>query len=122
VNEAQLRKRCAYWQKVLRLTDWNISVRVADDEELEQGGDCQVHQHSKLALIRVRGIETYSPTSGWRKAFPEQFDMEITLVHELLHIPFDRLIDTEDDEFAQLWEEQALEFLAQALVKLSRGE
>ena len=120
----ELKERLSYWQRVLRLQDWLIHVEMVDSDEIDNNsGECQVHQHTKTVVIKLIKPEAFNRTSAFSKNFPNNLDVEITLVHELLHVPFDGLfVEDDDDEIREEREEQAIELLAQALVRLDRGQ
>lgn len=123
MTEKQLKDRCAHWQKVLRLQDWRIDARFATSDELAHQGDggiCELHQDSKIATIRILPEDAYNPHSHMSQAFPQ--DVELTLVHELVHIHFDKVMDPDAEEHEEVMQEQAIQFVAEALVALSRGE
>lgn len=123
MRKNELEERLAYWQKVLRLQDWRIHVEMVDSDEIENNaGQCHVHQHGKTAVIKLIKPEAYNRTSSFAKAFPDTLEVEVTLVHELLHIPFDGLFVEEENEIREDREEQALEMTAHALVRLDRGQ
>lgn len=124
MRQRELLERLEYWQKILRLQDWRIHVMMVDSDEIENNaGQCHVHQHGKTAVIKLIKPEAYNRTSAFAKAFPDTLDTEVTLVHELLHIPFDGLfVEEEDNELRTDREESALELLAHALVKMDRGQ
>lgn len=122
MTEKELAKRCEYWQKVLRLQDWRIFVRVVGTEEMNSGeaGACEIHQDSKLATIKILAEEVFNPTSDMSRLSP--VDLEQTLVHEMLHILTDRIFNSEADDYERIMQEQAIEFVSEALVRLERGE
>ena len=119
----ELEERVTYWQNILRLRDWKIAVKYADssDEVDNNAGQCLAHQHTKTAVIKLIKPEAFNPTSPFSQAFPENLDEETTLVHEMLHIHFDGLFIEDDHEVREEREEQAIEFVAEALVRLNRG-
>lgn len=122
MTEEKLRGRCQYWQRVLRLQDWRVDVRIVGTEELgtQEAGQTEIHQDSKLATIKILDEAAYNQTSRMVKAFHSGY--EHTLVHELLHIPFDTLMDREADRHEQIMQEQAIEFIADALIALYRAK
>lgn len=123
MRDSELKERLTYWQRVLRLQDWRIHAEMVDSDEIENNaGQCHVHQHGKTAVIKLIRQEAYNRTSSFAKAFPDTLDTEVTLVHELLHIPFDGLFVEEDNEIREDREESALELLAYSLVRLDRGQ
>lgn len=109
------------WQRILRLRDWRISVRWAESEEMENNsGSCRVHNDGKMATIKVLAPSAYNPTSDMYKLDPP--DTEQIVVHEMLHIHFDMLMNHDDpSDHEQTMQEQAIEFISQALVERDRA-
>lgn len=111
----QLQERLAYWQKVLRLQDWNIYARIVRGYEMENPNamaHINVVYCNKSAIIRIMDPIDYEPDI----VTPQ--DMEQSLVHELLHIHLWALND--DDTHNEM--EQAIEAMSMALVQLERGK
>ena len=82
MNLTMLRKRAKYWQDKLGLKHWTITVVWAKKGEL----DDQEHQ-------RVYGLNTYDPNHMTSiiqilnpKDADETYNVEETLIHELLHL------------------------------------
>jgi hypothetical protein len=99
-----------YWQKQLRLMDWNFDLEITDDAE--EGFGKNSHrpnfQSSKITLLNPEKIPEH--WTGIR-------DLEVTLVHEILHT---RLIYAFGKKCG--WhEEMAVETIAVALVANRRG-
>lgn len=119
MTDEELKSLCLLWQKRLRLQDWRIDVRFVDSGELpdDGGGTCQVHAPNRSVVIKILRSDSYNQTSDFYKAFPGDFDVERTLIHELVHIPLDGIIKAEDDadEFQHIAQEQAIEALTDAL-------
>lgn len=111
-----LEAHLAYWQRALRIQDWDIEAEYADAEELEngkRGGECAVCQPKRKARIKILA-EEFRPRASWF-----EHDEELTLVHELLHIltwawPATNEGQATDDE------EIAIHRISEALVKLKR--
>ena len=115
ISMTQLRKQCAYWQRALRLQDWEVKLTVS--------------RRSQFTMPRCQGvIDWVLPT---RQAYitlldprdfpgtPFMHDIEVTLVHELLHLyvaPF----HADEDTLADHAQEQMIDALAQALVRLRK--
>jgi len=103
-----------YWQRQLRLEDWDVHVDVVPAYQL--GGDlgrCEVQHNTRRARIRIADPATIEGDPN-----PSVGDMEATLVHELLHVAFPG--DLSDGSTSTAGE-QATEATAQALVRLNRG-
>jgi hypothetical protein len=117
LTEEELRAKCAEWQRILRLQDWDVVVsidRARDMTLSEVDGECEWTLASKQARIRILDPMDFPPDSKWPQ------DMEQILVHELLHLhfaPFDRF---ERGSLEHVAMEQAIDLIASALVKLKR--
>lgn len=126
MTDEQLGSLCKLWQKRLRLQDWRIDTRLVDSGELpdEGGGTCLVHSDDRTAVIKILQPDSYNQTSDFYKAFPEAFEVERTLIHELLHIPLDGLFEHRDDtdEFKYIAQEQAIEQITDALYQAYSGD
>src|SRR4029078_896158 len=71
------------WQARLNLKDWNIRVQLVHANELEPGTLGNIHwdASNKRATIDVLSSYDYTlPTNAMLK------DMEVTVVHELVHL------------------------------------
>lgn len=98
----------AFWQPVLRVADWHVLVQL--DAKLEAYGVCQPDYTYKRALITLR--DPAAPLPG--------YDLEETLVHELVHLHF-AAFDTQGGSPERTAEEQAVESLMRALIQLKRS-
>ena len=125
MTDKHLKDLCALWQKRLTLQDWQIDVRFVDSGDVREGvfGLCYVHADNRRAIIKIVNPDSHDPGTDFYKAFPEMFDIERTLVHELLHIPLDGIVQFPDDvdEFKQRAQEQAMELLTDALLAAYKG-
>lgn len=101
----------AYWQPLLRLADWDISVGY---ERHRDGSMCSRQVAYKRAKITMQHPIDVQPGAY-------QHDMERVFVHELLHLHF-APFDTENDSPMGIAEEQAVESLARAFVALKRSK
>ena len=113
-NEDELRAKCAEWQKILRLQDWIVVPKIlrARDMDLEGcAGECSWQLQKRMAAIHVIDPVDHPPD------LLEEYDMELTLVHELLHLHFAPLHDSDGDN---LEEEQAIEAISRGLIALKR--
>lgn len=107
LSQEQLAVRCRYWQALLGLAHWNIDVRVVRGAEIEDNrGRIDYDPVGEAAVMRLKDPMDYQ---GY---FP--CDLEETIVHELLHLIFDKST-TGGDEY-----EQALDRTARVLVSLDR--
>lgn len=102
-----------FWQKELRLQDWDIQIEVTS---YDPGGAAMVSASDFMgvAKVKIRNPETAPPDS-----FGSQ-DLELSVVHELLHIRFPHVNppqpSLEDKSF-----EIGIERTAQALVRIRRA-
>ena len=99
--ERYLHQRLAVWQDRLKLTGWNIAIRMVHPGTLRQGtlGNIRWDAAVNKATIRVLDAADYQ-----RPYDATIQDMEFTLVHELLHLVLSSLPRSEasrsDEEFA----------------------
>jgi hypothetical protein len=108
------------WQKRLQLEDWKISVAVARTSELKPKTLGNIHwdTEKKTAIIRVLDPADYE------MPLPEMLqDMEFTVVHELIHLELASVLSplTRNDA-SRREEEHAVNHMADALLKLDRGQ
>ena len=103
---------CLEWQQILKLVDWDVSVKIVSREEIEEGaeGRCDFVINNKTADISLIKPEGY-PFDALRP-----YDIEQTLVHELLHLHFAPF--NADTGLKAISQEQAINAIAGALVKL----
>lgn len=105
------------WQERLGLVEWTIHIRFCSkDDGLEANGDCVYYPGKLLAYVRI-GLEGEFAGLNRREY---DLDMEVTLVHELLHCCF-WANKVEADSVDDVLFEQAIDRLAVAIVKLKRG-
>jgi hypothetical protein len=113
-------ERVAVWQKRLNLQDWNISVVVSRTSELKPKTLGNIHWDSdkRSAVIRVLDPADYRMTE---EAMLK--DIEFTVVHELIHLELSPVLSPfHRDEANRREEEHAVNHLADALLKLDRGQ
>jgi hypothetical protein len=108
------------WQKRLQLEDWKIAVLVARATELKPKTLGNIHWDTdkKTATIRVLDPADYE------MSLPEMLqDMEFTVVHELIHLELASVLSplTRNDA-SRREEEHAVNHMADALLKLDRGQ
>jgi hypothetical protein len=115
-TQSFLNQRLWIWQKRLRLQDWNISVRMARVADLRPKtlGNINWDRKEKSAVISVMSPDDYRIHGS---AMLE--DMEMTVVHELVHLHLSGLPRNEETKKV---EEQAVNMLAEALIKLDRKQ
>jgi hypothetical protein len=107
------------WKTRLGLNDWSISVRIVPKSELPENrsGMCRAIVKKKSAEIIL--LDPRDADESWLN----QYDLELTLVHELLHIHFVpwSLLYPEGDQ-AELFLEQTVHVLSTTLVQAARLE
>lgn len=88
LDEEKLNSTIRLWQKFLRLDEWKITAEIVSGGELEENeslGVCDYFMNLRTAKIRIADAET-----GDRiiedSLFFDYYDMENTLIHELLHV------------------------------------
>jgi hypothetical protein len=86
--EAHLDHQMKIWQKRLSLEDWNLTVRLARQSEIEPDswGMAEWDPAAKTGTISVLDPRDYNLHGSELK-----LDMECTIVHELVHIQVSQL-------------------------------
>ena len=107
---------CQEWQRRLRLRDWDVKIVVSRSDEMRPNcsGTCSTILSNKTALVTLMHPIDHSERCLW------PYDMEETLVHELLHMHF-APFQADEDTPADTAQEQAIDLIAHALVNLKRG-
>jgi hypothetical protein len=112
VTEDQAQDWLKLWQKRLRLEDWKIEVKIVRIWDLEQGtlGHIDWSTPHHTAIIKVLSPADYELP-------PEKIpaDMELSIVHELVHLHLSVLPLNKTSRNA---EEQVVSMIADALVSL----
>ncbi len=117
--QKELEQLVRKWQEILRLQDWEIEVEWVTRNKLDKGSNAEetLCVNQKAATIGVIMPEHYSV---WNDK-PQ--DIEESVVHELLHIPLQKI-----ENYARKEEELALDnavesatnLIAAALIMLDR--
>lgn len=114
MNLENLQQILLEWQRILKLLDWDISVKVVPHREAEEAwGNVRWNLDEKFADIKL--LDPADQSGGMRP-----YNVEETLVHELLHLhfaPFDATTGTHEQRF----QEQAINAIARALVNLKNA-
>lgn len=117
-DELLLKFFVTYWQNLLKLNDWEITVLVVDPETLGENtwGDCSPDNKRKRALIRV--LDPDLDLHANCQCHSLRYNMAATLLHEILHIPLSTLHVTSErsDE-----EEFLINSMSAALLELASG-
>jgi hypothetical protein len=112
--------RLAVWQKRLNLQGWDISVVVSRAGEFKPKtiGHIRWDHDKKTAVIRV-----LDPADYGLPLAPMLQDIEFTVVHELIHLEMAPVLsDLHRTEANRMEEEHAVNQMAEALLKLDRGQ
>ncbi|MBM3774239.1 MAG: hypothetical protein FJW37_03665 [Acidobacteria bacterium] len=113
---AFMQQKLALWQKRLRLQDWKIQVKVVRKSELKPKTLGNVHWDltTKSAVIRAMHFDDYA------RDFTEVLEeLEVTIVHELIHL---HLASLPRNEASRSAEEQAVNTIVEALISLDRNK
>ncbi|MEM3554252.1 MAG: hypothetical protein QXU79_00305 [Candidatus Micrarchaeaceae archaeon] len=112
---AEAQKLVNEWKPVLGLSDWDVRVQVVPSGEEEAPCWTVFVWTTREATITVRADAFLRGALGW------DVNLEQAVIHELLHLLFPMVnqSDTEDAEYSIF--EQALNSLAKAFVNLRRA-
>ena len=117
LSEDELTQLCCEWQERLKIKSWTIMVRICRYREFstpEVGGEVSWKKTLETAVIRILDPDDFPPDS----MRPQ--DMEVVLVHELLHLRFAEADMTPRESLAERLFELAIQHTAEALVRLKR--
>ena len=110
-KDDRLTALCAEWQKRLRLQDWDVYIYFVRYYEMkcsDADGECTYDLSRKDAQINILCEDDC----------PEPVDIEVVLVHELLHLHFAEWTERHDE--CPVSGELAIDIIAQTLVNLKR--
>lgn len=110
--EAWLRK----WQPRLKLSEWDIKVKLSRREEMDDAaGSVTITPNTRLAVIRVM-----DPVDWMSREWSQ--DIEQTIVHELVHVVFWGLDENRPEGLGLVVFEQGVDGLASSLVEMDRRQ
>lgn len=117
-----VKERVVFWQKILRLQDWQIEVylrRKCDmpPQSPNAVGCVKVYAASKFAVVSLLDAQDFQPNDA-----EDVRNMDDTLVHELLHLHMEPIIPIakmEDGSAQDIAVEQLITAVAGALSKLA---
>ena len=99
----ELEKLCEFYQKLLRIQDWRITIKFVHQSELGEDVEAEVSPklHSMIAVIKIPTPESWIGSIS----YTEQ-DMRMSLIHELIHLVFIGLGPSTKNAaiFEDLWE------------------
>ena len=113
----ELKELCEKWQKRLGLSHWQIEVKIQRSEEMPfkvwQGTsqECLETEQALITLLDPMDYPTHSPF---------RLDMEVSLVHGLLHIPMQYFAIPNPNTLEHILSEAFIERIARLLVSLAR--
>jgi hypothetical protein len=110
-----LNARLTFWQQRLNLQEWKLSVLASHPAELKPQtlGNIRWDTGRKSAVVRVLSPSDYNMTCS-----AALDDMEMTVVHELVHLTLSPLRSATTNRTD---EEQTVNRIADALLKLERA-
>ena len=107
-----LQKLCEKWQEILSLKHW--SIRVKYERKHKMGKECYAEVHCKpgilAAVVKILDPEDYDDP------YVDQ-NIELSLVHELIHIPLMMFTNHEEGSAEDTLQEQFVEAMARALLQ-----
>ncbi len=114
----QLKQLCIQWQEKLGILHWDIALRICHSQDMPSPN---VRGANQISLLTEQALISILHPDDWPDT-PFYLDMEVSLLHELLHIPLEYISqpDTSSLEFILL--EAFIERIANLLVALSRNE
>jgi len=106
-----------YWQPILRLQNWKITVTVVEDvKDIRCFATNTQDPHYEISSISVLNPEKIPPE--WKGCK----DLEVTIVHELMHTRLIYVAPRPKKNKRKSWQlEMAVETIAKALVASRRG-
>ena len=115
-TEDELVDLCREWQERLRLEHWDIALRIARACDFTNEGDAEITWVLSKAKAIMKILDPVDYPAG-----PFKQDMEISLVHELLHLHFAPFDHSTDGSMENTMMERATDHIAITLVNLKRN-
>ena len=110
MKNPDLRTLCDEWQKRLRLQDWDVHIEYRSAEAMDENeGSCLKTEPLMLANIAV-----LDPADYHNNRWPQT--IEVTVVHELLHLWMWPFMPDKSDKLKYTAAEQAIQRISEALV------
>jgi len=118
VTEQEAQVFCEAWQDILSLRDWHIKVTIKRERDMPlQNKSGSIN----WVLERKEALMTLVDPIDYPSDCMTPYDMEETIVHELLHLhiaPFD---NTKDDSLEAIALEQCIHALEKAFIRIKRA-
>lgn len=104
------------WQKRLGLSDWDITIRFRDAQDMNQNcATTRIRANMQHADIRIMNEDDR------QKSDPADSNQELDLVHELVHVRLWAIDPDGAEGVLHTCREQAIEWIAKALIESDRG-
>jgi len=116
-SEGDLIALCNKWKRKLGLDAWDIRVSIVKSKCMEKEDSSGTNTFSlakRCSIIHIIDPEDYPDD------IPFEYDMEVTLVHELLHIPLKYFSEPPENTLEEFELEAFIDHQAKLLVSLSR--
>lgn len=113
LSQEELAGLCGYYSRLLKLQDWQISVKLANQTEVGVENDAEV---SYSRVNRIATVKIVKPDQWEGAGVGDYFDMEECLAHELVHLALWFWDVPRDNRPLHSLYEQGIHALAQALV------
>jgi hypothetical protein len=105
------------WSKRLGLSDWTITACFREARDMHQApANTRIRVNIQQADIHILQPEDRQLSD------PQDADMELDIVHELIHIRLWAIDPEEPEGVLYACREQAIEWLAKALITSDRSE
>lgn len=114
-TQEELDAGLAKWQPRLYLQDWIIKSRLVEGDIIQGAAQCCVRFRLKESDVQLRRVEDFPTGSVFDN------DMELDLVHELLHCIFEPVAPNRETKprLYDVWE-QIIDQIAKAMVAIDR--
>ena len=115
-DEKTLAALCRKWQDYLRLAHWDIAVNFASSHDMPVSNSQAANQ---ISLASEKALISILRPSDFPESIFKQ-DFEVSIVHELLHIPLMYFAHPRNPSIEYFLMEAFIEGTAKLLVHLSR--
>ena len=111
-SEEELQTWCAKWQKILSLKHWSVQVKYEKKHRMAAGSYAEVFCKTGIlsAVIKIMDPMDYDDPY-----IPQ--NIELSLLHELIHIPLMMFSKPEEGTTEDVLQEQFLELMSRALLQ-----